>query len=395
MRIEIPGYVRAIIDRLRAAGKEAYIVGGSLRDSLLGGTPSDYDLTTSALPSEMLEIFSGYRVIETGLQHGTLTVLSEGRPIEITTFRIDGGYTDSRHPDSVSFTRSLEEDLARRDFTVNAMAYSEERGLVDLFGGVCDLEKRIIRAVGEPKRRFSEDALRIMRAFRFSAQLGFCIDGETLSAAVECREGLSRIACERIFTELLRLLHSPFPEEPLRQMRDVGILGFALGDHSPSDRVISLISSAPCNGAARLGVLLLEAEEDQRREILAFLKCSNKQKSGAMAVARGAKESVATDGEISRFLSTYGANATDALAISVLLGNSNPEALTKAEQNRAPRSIRELAVNGEDLSALGLEGREIGKMLALLFERALDEPQINTRETLLAISLEITEKRGK
>lgn len=395
MQIGIPSYVGVIMERLRAAGKEAYIVGGSLRDSLLGGTPSDYDLTTSALPSEMLEIFSGYRVIETGLRHGTLTVLSEGRPIEITTFRIDGGYTDSRHPDSVSFTRSLEEDLARRDFTVNAMAYSEERGLVDLFGGICDLEKRIIRAVGEPKRRFSEDALRIMRAFRFSAQLGFSIEEGTLSAAVDCREGLSRIACERILAELLRLLHSPFPEEPLRQMRDGGILSYALGDCTPSDRVISLISAAPDSDAARLGLLLLEADEDQRRETLAFLKCSNKQKSGAMAVARGAKESVSSDGEISRFLSTYGANAADALAVSVLLGNSSPEVTDRAERNGAPRSIRELAINGGDLSALGLKGREIGKMLALLFERALDEPQINTRERLLAIASEITEKHGK
>ena len=180
MTIKIPEYAESVLERLEQNGEEAYIVGGSLRDSLLGKAASDYDVATSALPERTLEIFSDYRVIATGLKHGTVTVMSDGKPIEVTTFRVDGGYSDSRHPDSVSFTRSIEEDVSRRDFTVNAMAYSQRRGLVDLFGGRDDLAKGIIRAVGDPERRFDEDALRIMRAFRFSAQLDFEIEEKSL-----------------------------------------------------------------------------------------------------------------------------------------------------------------------------------------------------------------------
>ena len=171
--MKYPRYVADVITRLEECGHEAYIVGGSVRDMLLSKAPNDYDVTTSARPTETLEIFKDMRTIPTGLKHGTVTVMSRGNPIEITTFRIDGEYLDSRRPESVSFTDDVTADLSRRDFTVNAMAYSEKRGLIDVFGGKNDLEKRIIRAVRDPKERFSEDALRIMRAFRFSSQLGF------------------------------------------------------------------------------------------------------------------------------------------------------------------------------------------------------------------------------
>ena len=388
VRIEIPEYVEKVMSRLEAFGKEAYIVGGGLRDSLLGKTPSDYDMTTSALPEEMLEIFADHRVIETGLKHGTLTVISDGNPIEITTFRVDGGYTDSRHPDSVSFTRSLPEDLARRDFTVNAMAYNSRVGLVDRFGGIEDLDGKTIRAVGDPRKRFGEDALRIMRAFRFSAQLGFEIEGKTLEAAVECRQGLSYIASERIFSELLRLLYSEHPENPLRQMRDGGILEIVLCGYSPSDRLLSLISSAPKSDAARLGLLLSEADAAKRKEILSFLKCSNKQKSGANAVAEGCCEKVWKKDEVSRFVSKYRDYAPDALCVSVLLGNSSSEAPEMALKSDAPKSIKDLAIDGSELISLGFKGRDVGSMLSILFDMALDEPSINEKETLLKIAAE-------
>lgn len=386
VRIEIPDFVSALIDRLKAFGEEAYIVGGGLRDSLLGKAPSDYDMTTSALPERMLEIFSDFRVIKTGLKHGTLTVLSDGRPVEITTFRIDGGYTDSRHPDSVSFTRCLSEDLARRDFTVNAMAYNEKIGLVDKFGGIEDLRNGIIRAVGEPHKRFTEDALRIMRAFRFSAQLGFKIEEETLVAARECRGGLDNIAKERIFSELLKLLHSPHSADALALMRDNGILRYILGDYCPSERIFSLICKLPDTDEARLGILLYEADENRRREILCSLKCSNRQRSGAMAVAVGAAASLSSRAEISRFLAKYGRDASDALCASVLLGNSDSSVLSLAEENDAPRVISDLAVGGKDMETLGLRGKEIGEMLSFLLDIAIDDPSKNNKESLLQIA---------
>ena len=219
-----PSYADKIIRRLEAHGKSAYIVGGSVRDMLLGLTPHDYDITTDALPEQTAQIFVDMRVIATGIKHGTLTVISDGYPGEITTFRIDGSYSDSRHPDSVSFTADVTADLARRDFTVNAMAYSAERGLVDPFGGQRDLESKILRAVGEPKMRFREDALRIMRAFRFCAQLGFDVDPRTLDACEQERMGLEHIARERIGAETIKLLTSRSPSKPLTLMRERGIL---------------------------------------------------------------------------------------------------------------------------------------------------------------------------
>ena len=202
----IPDSVREVMARLAENGESVYIVGGSLRDALLLKEPCDFDLATSAEPLRVCEIFSDKRVIKTGLAHGTVTVIAGGEPIEITTFRIDGEYSDMRRPDGVSFTRRVEDDLSRRDFTVNALAYNDSEGLVDLFGGREDLENKIIRTVGEPRLRFGEDALRIMRAFRFSARLGFTIEEEALRAAGELADRLSFIAKERIFSELLKLM---------------------------------------------------------------------------------------------------------------------------------------------------------------------------------------------
>lgn len=204
--ILIPEYVRVLMQRLHSRGFEAYIVGGCVRDSVLGIVPHDFDITTNALPEQMLEAFFDMRVIETGLKHGTLTVLSEGNPIEITTYRIDGEYSDGRRPDGVVFTRSIKEDAARRDFTVNALAYSDDEGIVDFFGGINDLKNETIRCVGEPEKRFSEDALRIMRALRFSSTLGFDIDAETKKAIFSMKDRLLGISAERISSELEKLL---------------------------------------------------------------------------------------------------------------------------------------------------------------------------------------------
>ena len=206
MQIKLPKAVETAINKLKGAGHEAYIVGGCVRDALRGEEPHDYDMTTSALPEETKAIFSEYRIIETGMKHGTVTALIDSEPLEITTFRVDGAYTDHRRPEEVTFTRSLREDVARRDFTVNAMAYSPDTGVMDFWGGREDLEKGVIRAVGEPDRRFNEDALRIMRAMRFASVLDFEIDGATSDSMIRNRGLLRNISAERINVELSKLL---------------------------------------------------------------------------------------------------------------------------------------------------------------------------------------------
>ncbi len=220
MTLALPNSVATIIRILEEAGFEAFAVGGCVRDSLLGRTPHDWDITTSAEPSEVKRLFR--RTVDTGIKHGTVTVLMRREALEVTTYRIDGAYSDARHPDRVTFTPELSEDLKRRDFTVNAMAYNERRGLVDEFGGLKDLNEKRIRAVGDPEERFREDALRILRAFRFAAELGFSIEEETRLAAGVLSESLRQISAERIRSELFRLLVSPHPEL-IRDMYESGI----------------------------------------------------------------------------------------------------------------------------------------------------------------------------
>lgn len=220
MELRIPEKAEIILHTLEEAGYEAYVVGGCVRDSILGRSPDDWDITTSAKPEEVKALFR--RTVDTGLIHGTVTVMLDKEGFEVTTYRVDGEYEDGRHPKEVSFTASLEEDLKRRDFTINAMAYNPKRGLVDLFGGVQDMENRIIRCVGNPLERFTEDALRILRAVRFSAQLGFSIEGETLKAISVLAPNLKYVSAERIQVELLKLLVSPHPDY-LRTAYEAGI----------------------------------------------------------------------------------------------------------------------------------------------------------------------------
>lgn len=220
MKIALPEKVNTIIQTLNNAGYEAYAVGGCIRDSILGRKPDDWDITTSAQPFEVKQLFR--RTIDTGIQHGTVTVMIEKEGFEVTTYRIDGEYEDNRHPKNVTFTKSLYEDLRRRDFTINALAYNELSGLVDEFCGMRDMEDKVIRAVGNPEERFTEDALRIMRSVRFAAQLGFTIERETRAAAGRLAGNLRHISVERIQTELVKLIVSEHPEF-LRAAYDMGI----------------------------------------------------------------------------------------------------------------------------------------------------------------------------
>ena len=220
MVLTIPEKVEFIINKLETAGFEAYAVGGCVRDSILGRKPDDWEITTSAKPEQVKALFR--RTVDTGLQHGTVTVMIDKEGFEVTTYRVDGEYEDGRHPKEVTFTASLEEDLKRRDFTINAMAYNTSSGLVDMFGGLEDIKKKIIRCVGNPLERFTEDALRIMRAVRFSAQLGFEIEKETKAALSVIAPNLKNVSAERIETELVKLLVSPHPDY-LRTAWETGI----------------------------------------------------------------------------------------------------------------------------------------------------------------------------
>ena len=229
--MELPKEVKNAIGRLEAAGYEAFAVGGCVRDSLLGNEPGDYDLTTAAKPEETKRVFQGEKIVETGIKHGTVTVILGETPLEITTFRVESEYRDNRRPERVEFTKSIEEDLARRDFTMNALAYSESRGIVDPFGGEADIKAGIIRAVGDPEKRFREDALRIMRALRFASALGFEIEPETEKALLENRALLLNVSAERLSEELLKLLCGQNVRRVLMKYTDV--LGVILPELLP------------------------------------------------------------------------------------------------------------------------------------------------------------------
>ena len=276
----IPPFVRYVLTTLEAAGFEAYCVGGCVRDSLLGQTPHDWDLCTSATPEQVLELFGETHCIPTGLQHGTVTVKHGGELYEITTFRTEGAYSDGRHPDHVAFVPDVKEDLARRDFTINAMAYNAEEGLIDPFGGQNDLAVGIVRAVGEPQRRFEEDALRILRLYRFAARFGFAIDLATGAAARALGPHLDCVSAERIQEELLKLLAAPRPGSYL----EPAVLAVVLPELEPEEqperfaelcRTIDRIEPTAENVPARLAALLCPLGEAGARKALRKLKCSN------------------------------------------------------------------------------------------------------------------------
>ncbi len=393
--MQYPEYVKIAIERLYESGECAYIVGGSVRDMLLGCTPHDYDITTSALPQKTAEIFSDMNVIETGLAHGTVTVVCLGQPLEITTFRIDGEYTDCRHPDEVRFTRKLECDLSRRDFTVNAMAYNQSEGLVDIFGGRDDLDAHIIRAVGDAEQRFEEDALRILRAFRFCAQLDFEIHTDTLRAAKKKAQNLRFVARERVANEFLRLICSPAAARALHLMSVAGVLEYVLGEDLPDSALFDLLLKMPQRDYARLGLLLSGHDAQSARDILNSLRASNKLKTGTLAVLNGCRYEVATPTDARHLLARCGIYAPEAALVGELLGicASGAYELTLREQSK-PHSLRDLGINGKDLAAMGVSGKQIGRILEAILAEVIEHPEINTRDGLLALARQYTEGNG-
>lgn len=386
--ISYPREIGVALERLYEAGHEAYIVGGALRDALLGRKAGDFDITTSAMPEETGAVFADFKTIETGLKHGTLTVLIDGMPIEITTYRVDGEYADSRHPSSVRFTRTLSEDLLRRDFTVNAMAYSPRDGLVDLYGGREDLGARLIRAVGEPKKRFSEDALRILRAFRFCSKLGFDIEKNTLSAISVCREGLGRISAERIAVELRGILEGEQVCRALALMEESGVWELVLRGAKISEAVCRL----PRVFEVRLAFLMRESEPSALSAYLHGLKLSNQSISKITRLCAMMKETpVAAEPTVRRLLKRAGDDFEHLMAMYAVVGKeSEAKQITQMAAECVARGdclrIADLAIDGKDVAALGKKGKEIGATLDRLLEAVLDDPTLNTRQTLLEMA---------
>lgn len=397
--MRLPETVRDILNKLETAGFQAYAVGGCVRDSILGKEPDDWDLTTDARPEEVKALFP--RTVDTGLQHGTVTVLLGGEGYEVTTYRIDGSYSDGRHPDSICFTPSLAEDLKRRDFTINAMAVSERGELVDLFGGQEDLARGCIRCVGDPYARFREDALRMLRAVRFAAQLNFEIEAETFKALTELSPNLARVSKERILAELTKLLLSNHPEK--LELLYVAGLAPEMAAHFPGVHLDSRAARLPRCKALRfaaageritpevLGKLLTELKSDRATRDRAVLLLT--------AVHKPLPES---ETEVRRCLSDIGHDAFTELLLLKEAGYGSEESTGGVEQRteriaklRALRQeiaergdcleIRGLALGGAELLALGIpKGPALGACLRALLHAVLEEPARNETTYLSA-----------
>lgn len=440
-QIYLPDNVRSIITRLESAGYEAYAVGGCVRDSLLGRTPSDWDVTTSAKPQQVKEIFR--HTIDTGIRHGTVTVMLDREGFEVTTYRIDGEYEDSRHPKEVVFTANLIEDLKRRDFTINAFAYNDQGGIVDAFGGMEDLKKGIIRCVGEASERFGEDALRMLRAVRFSAQLGFSIAGETKAAIRELAPSLANISAERIQAELVKLLLSDNPD----YMRDVYALGitrvvlpeldaaFATAQHNPhhqytvGEHLMQSLLYTRADRSLRLAALLhdigkpsvrttdeegidhfhghAEVSERMAVDILKRLRFDNGTIDKVQKYVRyhdyrpepderSVRRAVNKIGE-AYFPQVMEVRRADTLAQSLYQREEKLAQIDEVmrlyaqimEKNQCI-SLKTLEITGNDLIALGVpKGKRIGEILNRLLDEVLQNPENNVHEYLIEKAKEL------
>lgn len=434
MKIALPEKVTMIIENLQMHGYEAYAVGGCVRDSILAKKPEDWDITTSAKPEEIKRLFR--RTVDTGIEHGTVTVLLGKESFEVTTYRIDGAYEDSRHPKEVVFTTKLEEDLKRRDFTINAMAYNDDVRLVDVFGGMKDLNHHLIRCVGDPKERFSEDALRILRAVRFSAQLAFPIEPFTADAIRELAPTLANISAERIQAELVKLLMSNHPER-LQDAYELGITKVILPEwdamvgveqntphhkYDVADHTLHAMKNVKKDKILRLTMLFHDmgkpamkttdgngrdhfkghalVSEEIARNVMRRLKFDNDTvKKVTRLVCYHDYRIEATPQNVRRAMNRIGADLFPyylAVRMADVKAQSPYRRREKIENIVAMREIyqnvlldgecvtlRDLAVTGRDLMQIGMKpGRELGNMLNELLEWVIDDPECNKKEIL-------------
>ncbi len=441
MQIQLPDKVHKIIETLEAAGYEAYAVGGCVRDSILGRKPDDWDITTSAKPEEIKRLFP--RTVDTGIKHGTVTVLLEKEGFEVTTYRIDGVYEDSRHPSEVTFTVNLKEDLRRRDFTINAMAYNERSGLVDIYGGLQDIEDRQIRCVGNAEERFEEDALRILRAVRFSAQLGYQIHEDTQRAIKKMAPNLQKISAERIQVELVKLVVSPHPDY-LRTAYELGITAQILPEfdlcmetpqrhrhhcYDVGEHILHSMLGVEPDKILRLGMLFHDIGKPQTltvdadgtthnkkhpfegekitRKVLRRLKFDNDTTDKVTKLVlyhdydiapteAGVRRAIHRIGE-DIFAMIFAVRRADIGAQSDYMREEKLQKVDyieklyhKIQERKDAVSLKDLAITGSDLIAEGMTpGRQIGETLAALLDRVLDDPDLNKKEILLKIYKEV------
>lgn len=414
MQIQIPPQVEQIIGKLNKSGYEAYAVGGCVRDTLLGRRPEDWDITTSARPQQVKALFR--RTVDTGIQHGTVTVMLDRTGYEVTTYRIDGEYEDGRHPKQVEFTSNLLEDLRRRDFTINAMAYSHETGVVDAFGGMEDLQAGVIRCVGAPLERFTEDALRILRAIRFSAQLGFSIEKDTREAITVIAPNIAKVSRERIQAELTKLLLSDRPEQ-VREVYETGISSYIsetfaalpwrtlrISPELPAVKYVRWAAFLRCaaNGSSGAGDPARAAETEVRTaeagaqaaaaraaetavRVLKDLKLDNDTISRVRTlVAWTDRELAPRAADVRRAMSRMEPEVWDAL----LELNGYPQEIrdltAQIRRDGDCLDLRHLAVTGQDLIRAGVQpGRRMGELLGALLDLVLEAPEKNRREILL------------
>ena len=388
MIINIPADVSQIIDSLISHGHEAYIVGGCVRDSVRGVLPKDWDITTSARPDHVVKIFP--RTFETGIKHGTVTVLVGRQGYEVTTYRVDGEYLDNRRPENVTFTTSIENDLSRRDFTMNAIAYNPSRGFVDPFDGMGDIGKKIIRCVGNADSRFGEDALRMLRAIRFAGQLGFTVDDTALEAISARRAGLANISAERIREELIRLLNSSYVEA-VSLLETTGLLPYVLAGHvydGDLNETIRLLASCPRHEAMRLAIFLAGSSETCAK-ILRGLRFDNKTVREVSLYVCMLPVIIPHDRyEIKKCLKQMShAHFENLLTLQSIIYPDRAEDLAairlESQDIQAKGecyTLRDLSVNGDDLAAAGIpRGKAIGEKLNELLDAVMRDPGLNER----------------
>ena len=412
MKLTLDPGAAALLDTLHAAGYAAYAVGGCVRDSLLGRTAHDWDLCTSALPQQVMELFGTEQCIPTGLQHGTVTIKYGGQLYETTTFRTEGSYTDGRHPDEVQFVPDVREDLARRDFTINAMAYNEAEGLVDPFGGQADLQNGLLRAVGEPQQRFTEDALRILRLYRFAARFGFALDAATARAARQLAPHLDCISAERIQEELAKLLAAPQPGAYL----EPAVLAVVLPELTPeiltaAKPVVDACPAGEENLPVRWAALLGALGEADTRRVLKRLRCSNAcieetavlvRETAGEGVCRSFSEEKASahvdDISVRQLLGRYGLCTVERLC--ALCAALHPQAAPacalaaqrawQLEADGVCCRVSQLAVNGRDLMAAGIPaGPALRRVLEALLDGVIRAEYPNEKPALLAAAQKI------
>lgn len=396
MKLQIPKDVEYIINKIYDNGHEAFIVGGCVRDSIIGLKPNDYDITTSAKPNEIMNIFKNEKIIETGIKHGTVTLIKNGIEYEITTYRIDGEYNDNRRPDFVEFTNDINKDLQRRDFTINAIAYNHRIGIVDTFDGIGDIHKKIIKTVGKADERFNEDGLRIIRAVRFSCKLGFDIEKDTLTSIYKNINLIKNVSIERIQNEFNKILLSDSPENLyiLYQAGMFDVLNFNSVKINKNE--LKYIKKSKKDLIIRLSMFTyITGYIEESKNILNIFRYSNKIKKQCSIILDNLDNKIIADKVcIKLYLNKIGKeNLSYLLYIKKILKkeffnedyDEIYEIINDIERNKECYSLDKLAIDGSDLRALGYAGKDIGQKLDYLLKNVIENPEINNKIDLISI----------